>query len=166
MAAAKSYRMTVTSSGTAGGAGGNLVLEVVKPDRLHTKIDAGGGKTFETIVIGTTTYLKAGATWTKSPVANPLTASSLLSSDPQKLLDQMESNPKTGSLTKGGTNQVDGTTCQEWVWTPPPSGATQTGGTMCIGQSNNLPLQFKTSDGKTVVKYSDWNAPISIEAPI
>jgi hypothetical protein len=151
----------------AQGQPGSFVIEVVKPDRLHTKVDMGGGKTFESITIGQDNYLNLGGKWTKSTSAAPnaVIASSILSSDPQKILGQIDATQKNGALTRGGTSQVDGAPCQEWIWTPATQAASQIGGTMCIGLRDNLPLQFKTSDGKIVATYSDWNAPISIEPP-
>jgi hypothetical protein len=167
IAAAKSYRMTVASSTTAQGQSGTFVIEVVKPDRVHTKADMGG-QTFEMISIGSDNYVKFGNQWTKTPssgAANPLASTVLLSSDPQQILSQMNAGEKDGTLTKGGTSQVGGVPCQEWAWTPSAAAPSQGGGTMCIGLKDHLPLQFKTNDGKIVATYSDWNAPISIQAP-
>lgn len=166
MAAAKSYRVTITTTNAPSGQPATVVLEVVKPDRLHTKFNLADGKTIEVISIGSDTYVKAGGTtWVKSPMANPATAA-LLSNDPQKLLAQMNSGQKYGTLTKGTVEQVGGTACQNWLWTPAAPAASQSAGTLCIAVQSHLPVQFKTSDGKTVVKYSDWNGPISIEPPI
>jgi hypothetical protein len=163
MAAAKSYRMTVTATGTGQNQTGTFVVEVVKPDRLHMKADMGG-QAFESITIGADNYVKLGGKWNKM-TANPLPASGMiLSSDPQKILGQMNVGTQVkGSVTKGGIDQIDGASCQEWIWTP--ADTSQTGGSICIGTSNSLPLQFKTADGKVVAKYSAWNVAISIEPP-
>jgi hypothetical protein len=166
MAAAKSYRVTVTSQSAATGQPSNIVIDVVKPDRLHATINSGGGKIVETILIGTTTYFKTGPTWQKSPVPIPAATVGILSSDPQKLLALASASQQTRTITKGGVDQVDGTPCQEWVWTPTTGSVGEVGGSICIGLSNNLPLQFKSTDGKTLVKYSNWNDPLTIEAPI
>jgi hypothetical protein len=166
MAAAKSYRVTVTTQSAATGQPSNIVIDVVKPDRLHATVDSGGGKIVETILIGTTTYFKTGSTWQKSPVPIPAATLGILSSDPQKLLALASANQQNRTITKAGADQVDGTPCQEWVWTPTTGSVGQVGGSICIGLSNNLPLQFKSTDGKTVVKYSNWNDPLTIEAPI
>ncbi|HEY8884214.1 MAG TPA: hypothetical protein VIO35_02790, partial [Chloroflexota bacterium] len=166
MAAAKSYRVTVTTQSAATGQPSDIVIDVVKPDRLHATVDSGGGKIVETILIGSTTYFKVGPTWQKSPVPIPAGPAGLLSSDPQKLFDQISANQKNGTMTRAGADQVDGTPCQEWVWTPTTGDVGQLGGSICIGLLTNLPLQFKSMDGKTVVKYSNWNDPLTIEAPI
>lgn len=166
MAAAKSYRMTVTITTPTQGQPGSFLMEVVKPDRLHMKVDLGGGKSFESILIGQDSYSNITGKWTKAQVPANVMSPVFLSSDPQKLFDQIGSSQKNGTLTKGGVSQVDGAPCQEWAWTPPTTSASQLGGTMCIGLKDSLPLQFKTGDGKVVAKYSDWNAPISIVAPI
>jgi hypothetical protein len=46
---------------------------------------------------------------------------------------------------------------------PSPS---QSSGSMCVGLTDNLPRQFKTNDGKIVMTFSDWNAPLTIEPPL
>jgi hypothetical protein len=163
MAAAKSYRMTVTATGTGQGQSGTFLVEVVKPDRLHMKGDAGG-QSFESITIGSDNYVKFGGKWNKL-TANLIPATGMiLSSDPQKIMDQIDASgqPK-GSISMGSVDQVDGASCQEWIWTP--ADATKTGGSICISTSTNLPVQFKTADAKVVAKYSDWNAAIDIEPP-
>ena len=166
LAAAKSYRMTITTTNAPSGQSGTFVVDIVKPDRMHTTMDMGGQK-FETIEIGTTSYVKVGSTWRKlTTTANPATSAALLSNDPQKLMDQMTTSQKDGSLTKGTLDNVDGTACQNWVWTAAAGSSSKSNGTICIGVHNNLPVQFKTSDGTVVAKYSDWNAPISIQPPI
>jgi hypothetical protein len=165
VAAATTYRVTITVTGATQAQSGTVVLAVVKPDRLDTK-GTFAGRSFETIAIGSDTYIKNGTTWVKSPIPNPVPAmTGLLNNDPQKLLDQMASSQKNGTLTKGGADRVNGTPCQDWILTPAGTNTTSRAGTLCIGQ-NNLPVQFKSNDGNLVVAYSDWNTPISIVAPI
>ena len=166
LAAAKSYRMTITTTGGSSGQSGTIVVDIVKPDRMHTTIDAGGGQKLETIVIGTTSYVKVGPTWRKSPAANQATSAALMSNDPQKILAQLDSNQKDGTLTKGTIDTVDGTQCQNWVWTSATQTGNQGNGSLCIGLHSNLPVQFKSSDGSVVAKYSDWNGAITIDPPI
>src|SRR5258708_33256541 len=138
-------------------------MEVVKPDRFHMKGSAAGGQVFELIMIGSDNYVYAAGKWTKM-TANLIPLSPFLSSDPQKILGQINTSAQAkGSVTKGGIDQIDGASCQEWVWTP--TDTSQTGGSMCIGVSNSLPVQFKTTDGSVVATYTDWNAPISIQPP-
>jgi hypothetical protein len=167
VAAAKSYHVNVTSTTAAPGQGTTVALDVVKPDRMHAVADVGANKSFEMITIGTNTYLKAGDTWTKAPVPNAVPApaiAGMMNDDPQKLLGLISQAQQSGTLTKGSTEQVNGTTCQDWVWTPTSAGATNSGGTLCVG-SDNLPVQFKSNNGNVVATYSQWNAPISIEPP-
>jgi hypothetical protein len=163
MAAAKSYRMTVTSTSAAQNQAGTFQVEVVKPDRFHMKAEMGG-QVFESITIGPDNYVKLGDKWTKM-TSNLLPASAMiLNSDPQKILDQIDTTTEVkGSATKGAIDQVDGASCQEWIWIP--ADTSKTGGSMCIGVNNSLPVQFKTADGKVVAKYTDWNAAIKIEPP-
>jgi hypothetical protein len=158
--------MTVTATGTGQGQSGTFLVEVVKPDRLHMKGDVSG-QSFESVTIGSDNYVKLGGKWNKL-TANLIPASGMiLSSDPQKIMDQIDAgtqNAQTkGTISKGSVDQVDGASCQEWIWTPVDT--TKTGGSICISTDNNLPVQFKTADAKVVAKYSDWNAAIDIEPP-
>jgi hypothetical protein len=163
MAAAKSYRMTVTSTDTAQNQAGTLQVDVVKPDRLHTKAELGG-QLFEAITIGHDSYVRLAGKWTKLTSSGLPASEMILSSDPQKVLGEIDSAAEQkGTVTKGEVDQVGGMPCQEWLLTP--ADTSQIGGSMCIRAIDHLPLQFKTADGKVVAQYSDWNAPIDIEPP-
>jgi hypothetical protein len=164
MTAVKSYRVTVTTASAATGHSTTAAIEVVKPDRLHLKANLGGGKTYEIIAIGQDAYINLGGTWTKSPA--PVPTSSIVGGDPQTILNQITTSQKTRTLTRGGTSQVNGAPCQQYTWTPAASVGSNVGGTVCIDLKTSLLDQFKSTDGKTVLIYSDWNAPISIVAPI
>jgi hypothetical protein len=141
---------------------GTTLLEVVKPDRIHMKTQQGT-QVIEGIIIGQDFYINFNGKWQKVTLANNPFAALLLSSDPQKVLDQMDTAQTKNTVTKGAITQVAGTRCQEWIMTPVDP--TKTAGSLCVNVSNSLPVQWKSADGKIVVTYSDWNAPITIEPP-
>jgi hypothetical protein len=158
-ASAKSYKMTVVSNDPQNK--GTILIEIVRPDRQHTKMTMGG-QTFESISIGQDSYLYFNGKWTKTTGKSASTLN--IAANPSQTVDQINQGIKEGeSLTKGGVSAVDSQPCQEWVFTGKDANSS---GTMCIGLANNLPLQFKSADGKWVMKFSDWNASISIEPPI
>lgn len=165
MVAATSYRITINSVNSATGQSTTAVMEVVKPDRLHLKANLAGGKTYEMIAIGQDAYINATGTWMKSPVAIPTSA--IVGIDPQGIPGQITASQKAGTLTKGGTSQVNGAPCQLYTWTPAAgANAGNQGGTACIDLKSGLLVQVKSTDGKTTSTFSDWNTAISIVAPM
>jgi hypothetical protein len=163
MTAATSYRVTITSVNSATSQPVTAVMEVVKPDRFHLKANTGGGKSIELIAIGPDSYINITGTWTKSPVAFPM--ATIIGNDPQVVSSQIVASQKNGTLTLGGLSQVNGAPCQEYTWTPAATAGTK-GGTVCIDLKSGLLLQVKSTDGKTMLVFSDWNTPIAIVAPI
>lgn len=163
MASATSYRATINVVKT-GGQSITAVMEVVKPDKMHIKATIAGGKTTELIAIGTDFYINGNGKWIKSPVAMPLGA--MLGTDPASIPGQISASQKAGTLIKGGTSQVNGVTCQLYIWTPATTSAGSTGGTVCVDVATGLLLEAKSSDGQTTVDFSDWNTNISIVAPL
>jgi hypothetical protein len=162
LSAAKSYRINATSTGAGQTQLGTVLVEVVKPDRVHTRTQRGN-QTIESITVGQDFYINYTGKWQKMTIANNPLAAFLLNSDPQKILDQMDTAQTKNTVTKGAITQVDGTRCQEWIMTPVDPA--KTGGSFCVNVSNGLPVQWKSADGKIVVTYSDWNAAITIEPP-
>ena len=178
LAAIKSYRMSMASTGSAQDQSITMQLDVVKPDRFDIK-ETSGSTSIEMISIGPDLYIKTGTTWAKSSDASMASAATaVLSNDPINMAAAMQG--KNGTLTKGGAEQINGTPCQDWIFTataPATATASSSGtpstapstasisGTLCIGQ-NNLPVQYKSNDGTIVVTYSNWNAATNIVAPI
>jgi hypothetical protein len=135
-------------------------MEFVKPDRQHTRI-VTGGQTIESISIGSTDYVKTGPTWVKSPVAAGDLGQMLPMSNPDDLAQSFKDSTASGdTLVKGSLDSVDGAQCRQWTITT--SDGEQTGA--CIGVGDNLPRRFTTPGGD--LYFSDFNAPLTIEAPI
>ncbi|HVC34348.1 MAG TPA: hypothetical protein VNL16_12630 [Chloroflexota bacterium] len=165
VAAAKSYRVTMSFTDPSDATKtGNMLMEVVRPDRTHMKLDMGAGQSIESITIGQDQYTNLNGKWTKTTTATTASGAGILSADPQQTLKDFDSSNIGGALTKGALSQVDGTPCQEWVYTP--TDKTNTGGSICVSVKDSLPLEFKSVDGKSVLKFSDWNAPITINPPL
>ena len=147
------------------------LVEIVRPDRQHVKMTLGD-RTVESISIGSDIYTNLTGQWTKQPTS-PQAAGTQVPKPPQlfggldpdatvKAFDASSQNGAT--ITKGGQDVVSGVGCQEWLMTrPSPS---QSSGSMCVGLADNLPRQFKSNDGKIVMTFSDWNAPLTINAPL
>jgi hypothetical protein len=155
----KSYRVTAESNDPASPA--TLIMEIVRPDRAHTKISAGG-KSFETVVIGKDVFVNLTGKWTKTTMDSAPQVD--LFGSPQATEERIDKTIQEGdSLTKGALSTVDGQPCQEWNY---QSKDGKDSVTVCVGLANNLPLQIKTSNPKGTMKFSDWNAPITIEPPI
>jgi hypothetical protein len=135
-------------------------MEFVKPDRQHTRI-VTGGQTIESISIGSADYVKTGPTWTKGPVAAGELGQMLPMSNPDDLAQSFKDSTASGdTMVKGPLDAVDGAQCQEWTITS--SDGTHT--SACIGLGDNLPRRFTTPGGD--LYFSDFNAPLTIEAPI
>jgi hypothetical protein len=167
---ARSWRQVMVTTGGSG-TQAQVTFEFVRPDRLHEKVTSTGGKTIEEIVIGADVYTNTGTTWQK--VAGGASGQAFLAGiagakpgTPE--YDQMQQSLKDRgfSIAKGSQSTRNGVPCQEWGTT---SSTPPTSGVICIGLRDNLPVESKSSsgDGSTVtVTYSDWNTPITINAPI
>ena len=145
MSEAKSYRMTTVASGS------EVTMEIECPDKVHTKTKAGA-VTSEVVMINTTTYMRAGDKWMKSPA--PGTAPTVCST-PQNF-GGATSSGASPEITKGESTSINGVTCQQWT-----IGAAGASTTICIG-TDNYPVQMKTS--AATITYSDWNK-VQVQEP-
>ena len=135
-------------------------MDFVKPDRQHTQITTGG-QTIESISVAGADYVKFGETWKKSALGSDQGNQVLPISNPDDLAQSFKDSSASGDkMVKGSTDTIDGTQCQEWTITS--SDGEQT--SACIGLSDNLPRRFTTPGGD--LYFSDFNAPLKIEAPI
>jgi hypothetical protein len=142
------------------GASVDWKMEFVKPDRQHTRITAAG-QTIESITIGSADYVKLGSAWTKSASGSDQTAQIVPLSNPDELARSFKQSTSNGDkMVKGAVDTVDGAQCQEWTITSVDGEQANA----CIGLSDNLPRRFTMSAGE--MYFSDFNAPLKIEAPI
>jgi len=135
-------------------------MEFVKPDRQHTRI-LTNGMAIESISIGSTDYVKMGPTWSKAAAGADPASQILPMANPDDLAKSFKESTANGDkMVKGALDTVDGAQCQEWTITS--SDGEQTNA--CIGVTDNLPRRFTTPGGN--LYFSDFNAPLKIEAPI
>jgi hypothetical protein len=135
-------------------------MEFVKPDRQHTRI-LTSGMAVESITIGSTDYVKMGPTWSKVAASADPTSQILPLSNPDDLAKSFKDSTANGDkMVKGALDTVDGAQCQEWTITSTDGEQTNA----CIGVKDNLPRRFTTPGGD--LYFSDFNAPLKIEAPI
>jgi len=146
----KSFKATV-SSNSGSGPDIEASLEVQPPDRYHVTSPA-----VEIIAIGKDTYVKAGANWVKSPSGGGAGSLAQIAQ-----LPALATAIPTASISKGGTETVNGTKCQLYSQAG-PSGTTE----YCI--ANNLPIRLVVTSGtsKSTVIFSDYDKPLEIKAPI
>ena len=150
----KAFRAKLTIEST-GQPKQEVTMEVVLPDKFHMTFSGGGGvPAVEMISIGNDAYIKAGPTWLKQAGAG---GGALF--DPGDISSTITD---AGGGKKGGTETVEGKRCQIYTYS---SGSDTT--EVCVS-SDNLPLRVVTSSGgeKTTIVFTDFNANITIKAPI
>ena len=146
-AALKSYKSTVTQSD-----GRTMTSETVNPDRSHTVMGP-----IEITMIGNAIYMKHNGTWQKETSSTtPMTVGAMM-----KLYGQ---NQATTTVADLGPKTVDGKALHAYLVTDTKRGAVST----VYLDSDGLfeRLDVKQPNGSTIVRLSDFNAPISIEAPM
>ncbi|MDP9268630.1 MAG: DUF4412 domain-containing protein [Acidobacteriota bacterium] len=136
----------------------DMTMDVVCPDKMRT-VSKTGSRSAETVRVGPAMYMKAGGKWMKVPATGQPASVCGNTAAPGSKMPTVDPNV---TMTKGGTETVNGESCTDWTTTASDGKGGQTSSTMCIG-SDNLPRQIKT--GQMVMTYSDWNKPITIDAP-
>lgn len=180
--AAKTYRMRIDLSLHPGSAMVTEV-EVSCPDRerIVTHIQ---DKTFETVRIGNDGYIQQeNGQWTKQelpPDSYPCGdkpgqpspwAMMNEGRDMSTVLAKMAGNPASPiTIEPGALTTVNSNTCQQWIVSFQHPGAKDKAPhgmsyTVCLGNTDRLPVQLVMGTGGLVVTYSDWNKPLQIEVP-
>ncbi len=155
----KSFRAKMTTTGLPTGTQ-EMTLEVVMPDRFHVTMPQ-----LEAILIAKTVYLKIGTTWQKVALPQGIDVSAAN-------LQQYGSQLGTNSQVKFvGAEVLDGVPTVVYQYTTtikgPPAQTINT--KVWIGVADNLPRKVETSPKAgqtTTIIFSDFNAPITINAPI
>jgi hypothetical protein len=148
-------------------------VEVYCPSRIHEVSNASreeGGRHFEesseSYWIEGTSYAKKESQWITSQENRSRTAS--CSYGPRSndvLLDRLDSVITMGKVRKGNKRILNGDSCRDWIASVrAPAGWREEFG-VCIGD-DGLPREVFTADRQMVETYSEWNAPIRIEAPV
>ncbi len=159
-----------------------MTIEVVRPDRMRTIIDAG---TFqrETINIGQTAYTKTANGWVKSEATGDMSTLNLLFADQSQVdtfVAENKENWADARLT--GTEMVDEKPAKLYefkvrVTTTLGDQTTTTDSPLklWIGESDNLPYRLQSSaevnvggndvTSTTTFSFFDYNADIKIDVP-
>jgi hypothetical protein len=156
----KSYRMRMELSS----AGHNLTdtLEIVWPDRYHMVSTTNEGTGSETIVVGSTAYVKIGnSPWHKSPAD----AGQMMFAFQGRKIEEMR---KIKEIQLVGTDTLDGMPVRVYQWV--------TEGTFVakawISTADDLPRKMevegevKGNKTKSTVTFSDYNAALKVEPPM
>jgi hypothetical protein len=154
-AALHSYHMEWTLEGHA------FESDIMRPGRMRIR----GPNDEEAIMLPGVTYMKMHGTWTK-----------LANTRSRSLVDDLQA--ATASIAQGnfsavdlGTKLVDGLHLHAYRVTPTqkelsPPDSKPDSFTLYIG-SNDLPRRMETSTGEggVIIRFSDFNAPMTITAP-
>ncbi len=154
----KTFRAKATVT-PAKGAAQEMTMEVVVPDRFHLT-----SKTFEAIKIGSTMYMKIGASWQKITLGQNLDFSF---GDIKKLESELGTSTDVKFL---GAEVLDGTPTLTYQYTvsiktPTP---TTTTSKVWVAVADGLPRRMESTSKngtKTVVTFYDYNASFTIDAP-
>jgi hypothetical protein len=148
------------------------MTEVYCPSRVHSVSKAvydEGGRHFEenseSIWIEGTNYGKKGLRWVTSQEERSRTASCAWGPrGTDTLLQPLDAILIAGKVRKGDKRIVNGERCRDWIASVPAPAGWRDEFVVCIGDGE-LPREVFTSDRRLVETYTDWNAPIRIEAP-
>lgn len=157
MQKASSWHMTMKGPNV------EMSMDVVCPDKMRT-LSKTAKMTAESVRVGADMYVKAGSRWMKTPATGQ--PASVCGNAGNGYAggagSKVPTFDPTVKMTKGGSETVNGESCTDWTTTVSDNKGSQRSYVMCLG-SDNLPRQIKTGD--MVMTYSDWNKPITIEAP-
>lgn len=152
MAKATSWHMTMKSATS------DMSMDISCPDKMRMQTKAGA-QMIETVRVGNDMYTKMGARWMKMPGAaqqQPVCGGAGGANSRAGSVDP------TATMTKKGPDTVNGESCTVWEMSSKDDKGVPHTSTICVG-SDNLPRQMKVGDA--VMTYSDWNKPVTIEAP-
>jgi WD40 repeat protein len=161
MAAATSFHMT-TQYKDDQGRPIEIDTDFVKPDRRRIRMTTSDSQASEQITIGAATYTYVNGKWNKitSSAQNPS-----MGNDADAIVQAFRALLQNGyAITRDGTETIDGESCERWLVTAQTSSPFS--GTWCIGISDKLPRRFTSSGNNNSISYSEWNAPMQIDAPI
>jgi hypothetical protein len=148
----------MVTTGTAAGAV-EMNMDVVMPDKFHMTTTA-----MEIIVIGKTFYMKVANKWQKVATLGV----DLSLADPKKF----EANLATTTDIKfAGAEILNGTPTLVYTYTSNVKGppAQKIPSKMWVGALDNLPRKFEMTPKAgqtTTITYTDYNANITISAPL
>lgn len=152
MASASSYHMAIQSA-----QGQTMDIDMVPPDKMHMLM--GGGKA-EMIRAAGATYVKVNGNWMKLPMGMPQMDQQM---GAVSYVQSVGRNPKQARVDDLGSKSVDGATYHAYKVTPQDGKPA----TLYVDGSG-YPARIDVSEGKgtSIVRFSKFNAPLTIDAPI
>lgn len=142
----KSFRARIST-----GAAPEMTMEIITPDKIHMT-----GTGFEMIMIGNTSYVKAGPTWQKMNLPQSIDVNMF---NPKTYQTQLQSLPDAKII--GPEVLPDGTATIAYQFGPTTQATTK----VWVGVADGFPHKIESA-GATIQFY-DFNASnISITAPI
>jgi hypothetical protein len=156
--AVKSLRAKMTSTGGTGGTQ-DMTLELVMPNKFHITGKDASGKDFEMYLIGTTFYMKVGTKWQKMTMPAGM---NLDFANPTKVAASMGLQKDVKFV---GAEVLDGVPTLIYQYTSTQKAPTK----VWIGALDSLPRKSESepkAGQKTTVIFYDYNANITIAAPI
>ena len=150
-------------------------IEVACPNRQRI-VTTVGDTTLEAVRIGGDFYTKdQEGHWTKSQNPHPEwspcgdapgdPAPWALVNEGREMTTVLDSIAGKGTITRGGTLQLADGPCQQWTLSMEhPGGGHGLTYNFCISGKDHLMRSVDV--GRLKVTYSDWNAPLKIEAPM
>lgn len=183
-AAAKSYKMRVEMRLHPGDPF-VTVEEVSCPDRQRMSASLGDRPMYEAVRVANTSYVMDQGKWVQSPIPPEVYPCGTQPGAPapwailnegrdmSSALAQLVSKAKA-QVSVGQLIVANGAPCQEWEvsFGHPGSKANNAAGmgnmryTICIDTETHLPNQVVMGTGGIIIKYYDWNKPVTISAPV
>ena len=148
-------------------------VEVYCPSRFHEVSSSSheeGGRQFEesseNYWIEGTSYSKKGPKWVISQEERFRSASCTYGPrSTDALLDRLDPIIAMGRVHKGDKRVINGDPCRDWIASVHAPGGWRDEFGVCVGD-DGLPREAFSPDRQMVETFSQWNAPIRIEAPI
>lgn len=156
--AVKSLRAKMTTTGGTTGTQ-EMTMEMVMPNKFHMTSRDAAGKELEMYLIGTTFYMKVGTKWQKMTMPAGM---NLDFANPQKVAASMGLQKDVKFV---GAEVLDGVPTLIYQYTSTQKYVTK----VWIGALDSLPRKSESepkAGPKTTVIFYDYNANITIAAPI
>jgi len=168
---ARSWRMETTVSEPTKKV--QSTLEVYCPSRFHevssSVIEQGGDRiedSSENFWIEGTSYARRGTQWVISQEERYHSGSCAYGARrTDALLERLDPILTLGKIRKGEKRFISDKPCRDWIASVHGLYGWRDEFGVCIGDGD-LPLEVFTTDRRMVETYSDWNAPVRIEAPV
>jgi len=149
---------TTMKSGTT-----DMSMDISCPDKMRMQTKSGA-QVIETVRVGNDMYTKIGPRWMRVPSSAqqaPVCGGGASGMNPGASGRVATFDPNV-TMTKKGSETVNGESCTLYETTSKDDKGVAHTFSICVG-SDNLPRRVTVGDA--VMTYSNWNKPVTIEAP-